>query len=129
MRSNHKQVQSTDPHLDYALTIQLQAMKRLKPFLPSLYSEFLLSAPAAGQGDKADTLLLGTELGDKSGGADGEGDLRGPGGVGKGTYDRGLGETFGFPGDARKMRERSKMKLWKEYYTGASIPSPLEDQG
>lgn len=22
------------------------------------------------------------------------------------------------PGDARKMRERSKMKLWKEYFTG-----------
>lgn len=47
---------------------------------------------------------------------EGEGDLRGPGGEGRGTYERGLGETFGFPGDARKMRERSKMKLWKEYF-------------
>lgn len=91
-------------------------MKQLKPFLPSLYSEFLLTAPAAAQGDnKTDHLLLGTELGDKAA-PDGEGDLRGPGGTGKGNYERGLGETFGFPGDARKMRERSKMKLWKEYY-------------
>ena len=98
-------------------------MKQLKPFLPSLYSEYLLTAPTAGQGDaKTDTLLLGTELGDKAG-PDGEGDLRGPGGTGKGSYERGLGETFGFPGDARKMRERSKMKLWREYYLGASTPS------
>lgn len=95
-------------------------MKQLKPFLPSLYSEYLLTAPAPGQGDnKTDHLLLGTELGDKAA-PDGEGDLRGPGGTGKGNYLRGLGETFGFPGDARKMRERSKMKLWKEYYTSLS---------
>jgi hypothetical protein len=66
-------------------------MKQLKPFLPSLYSEFLLSTAAhAHAGEKPDHLLLGTELGD----------------------------TFGFPGDARKMRERSKMKLWKEYFLG-----------
>ena len=61
-------------------------MKQLKPFLPSLYSEYLLAAPASatappGQADH----LLGTEVGgDKSA--------------------------------ARKMRERSKMKLWREYY-------------
>lgn len=79
-------------------------MKQLKPFLPSMYSEYLLTAPTAGQ-DPSE--------GDK---ADGEGDMRGPGGVGKGTYERGLGEIFGFPGDAKKMRERSKMKLWREYY-------------
>ena len=96
-------------------------MKTLKPFLPSLYSEYLLTASTAQvQGQAADHLLLGTELGEKSGtsGADGEGDLRGPGGDAKGSYQRGLGETFGFPGDARKMRERSKMKLWREYFLG-----------
>ncbi|GFZ47757.1 GTPase-activating protein GYP2 [Saitozyma sp. JCM 24511] len=104
-----------------ALKTQLPAMKQLKPFLPSLYSEFLLSTAAhAHVGEKPDHLLLGTELGDKSG--DGEGDLRGPGGEGKGPYERGLGETFGFPGDARKMRERSKMKLWKEYFLVLRYP-------
>lgn len=81
-------------------------MKALKIFLPSLYSEYLLHATASGE---AGALV------DASGAE--EGDLRGPGGEGRGTYERGLGETFGFPGDARKMRERSKMKLWKEYFT------------
>lgn len=85
-------------------------MKALKGFLPSLYSEYLLSSSStAAQPD----LLV--ETGAPAN--EGEGDLRGPGGEGRGTYERGLGEEFGFPGDARKMRERSKMKLWKEYFT------------
>ncbi|OCF45828.1 GTPase activating protein [Kwoniella heveanensis CBS 569] len=108
-----------------ALKSQLAAMKQLKPFLPSLYSEFLLSPHSSNTADSSsgaatDHLLLGTELGNEKQAHtshDGEGDLRGPGGEGKGHYQRGLGETFGFPGDARKMRERSKMKLWKEYFT------------
>lgn len=82
-------------------------MKALKIFLPSLYSEYLLHASSSS--GEAGTLV-------DTAGAE-EGDLRGPGGEGRGTYERGLGETFGFPGDARKMRERSKMKLWKEYFT------------
>ncbi|WWD07604.1 hypothetical protein V865_005705 [Kwoniella europaea PYCC6329] len=103
-----------------ALKSQLSAMKQLKPFLPSLYSEYLLSSPvstAAAQ-QQTDHLLLGTELNEKAGnvGTEAESDLRGPGGEGKGIYQRGLGEQFGFPGDARKMRERSKMKLWREYF-------------
>ena len=101
-------------------------MKQLKGFLPSMYSEFLLQSPASSltpHQPAADHLLLGTELGEKQGGAEGEGDLRGPGGDGKGNYQRGLGETFGFPGDARKMRERSKMKLWREYFMGQQLSS------
>ena len=94
-------------------------MKSLKGFLPGLYSEYLITAPATTTGHAADHLLLGTELGEKQ--AQEEGDLRGPGGDGKGIYERGLGETFGFPGDARKMRERSKMKLWREYFLGEPI--------
>lgn len=84
-------------------------MKALKGFLPSLYSEYLLNSSSIAQPD----LLVETG----AQGNEGEGDLRGPGGEGRGTYERGLGEQFGFPGDARKMRERSKMKLWKEYFT------------
>lgn len=92
-------------------------MRALKPFLPSLYSEYLLTNPsnANQQGD----FVLESPVNEKAPGLpEGEGDLRGPGGEGRGTYQRGLGETFGFPGDARKMRERSKMKLWREYFTG-----------
>lgn len=73
-------------------------MKALKPFLPSFYSEFLLSGTAgssSAQNEKQDNLLLGSEIGEKSGTQDGEGDLRGPGGEGRGQYQRGLGETFG----------------------------------
>lgn len=30
----------------------------------------------------------------------------------------GLGLTFGFPGDPKKLKEKSKMKLWKQYFEG-----------
>lgn len=73
-------------------------MKLLKPFTTSLYSEFLLAATE----DPEDA---------------GAGGRLGPGGEGRGTYQRGLGDTFGFPGDARKLRERSKIKLWREYFS------------
>ncbi|RSH86713.1 uncharacterized protein EHS24_004984 [Apiotrichum porosum] len=90
-----------------ALKSQLAEMKVLKTFLPSLYSEYLLNSGSSTPNAEASLVDMPLE---------GEGDLRGPGGEGRGTYERGLGETFGFPGDARKMRERSKMKLWKEYF-------------
>src|SRR4051794_38947749 len=107
-------------------------MKRLKPFVPSLYSEYLLTTPltsthAATEASRANLINLGMDAGGDNAMASssasvapliGEGDARGPGGVGKGQYDRGLGETFGYPGDARKLRERSKIKLWKEYFAG-----------
>lgn len=30
----------------------------------------------------------------------------------------GLGLLFGFPGDEIKMRDKVKMKLWKDYFEG-----------
>ncbi|UOH84190.1 hypothetical protein LQV05_000984 [Cryptococcus neoformans] len=100
-----------------ALKSQLPQMKRFKIFLPSLYSEYLLASPSNSHAQThTDNLLISTELAATGTAHDGEGDLRGPGGDGKGEYQRGLGETFGFPGDARKMRERSKMRLWREYF-------------
>jgi hypothetical protein len=79
-------------------------MKLLKGFTASLYSEFLLA-------EKDEDPALNGAV---------EGDARGPGGDGKGTYERGLGELFGFPGDAKKLREKSKIRLWKEYLSSAS---------
>lgn len=32
--------------------------------------------------------------------------------------DTGLGLVFRYPGDARKLRDRSKMRLWGEYMRG-----------
>ena len=95
-----------------ALKAQLYEMKQLKSFVPSLYSEYLLhvdpSLPASTAQliDASDAHITRAES-----------DARGPGGDGQGTYARGLGETFGYPGDARKLRERSKLKLWREYLT------------
>ena len=53
-------------------------MKALKGFLPTLYSEYLLIAPAAtAAGQAADHLVLGTELGEKGAAGEDEGDLLG----------------------------------------------------
>ena len=30
----------------------------------------------------------------------------------------GLGLTFGFPGDSKKLKDKSKMRLWKKYFNG-----------
>lgn len=35
--------------------------------------------------------------------------------------DTGLGMLFRYPGDARKLRDRSKMRLWGEYMRGISV--------
>jgi hypothetical protein len=111
-----------------ALKAQLSEMKLLKPFLPTLYSEYLLTQPAflTSQNittpavEKVDLINLGSDLGKEKSQSNNPNapaaDARGPGGDGKGSYERGLGETFGYPGDARKLRERSKIKLWREYF-------------
>lgn len=89
-------------------------MKQLKSFVPSLYSEYLLSVdPSSHPPQPAAGNLIDTSSGHVP---IAESDARGPGGESLGTYARGLGESFGYPGDARKLRERSKLKLWREYF-------------
>ena len=39
--------------------------------------------------------------------------------------DAGLGMIFRYPGDARKLRDRSKMRLWGEYFRGMLVHRPL----
>lgn len=39
----------------------------------------------------------------------------------KDAPDAGLGMLFRYPGDARKLRDRSKMRLWGEYLRGRSV--------
>ncbi|OAV99947.1 hypothetical protein PTTG_01439 [Puccinia triticina 1-1 BBBD Race 1] len=67
-------------------------MKILKPFVSTFYSEHLLSASAEEDG----THTTGQ-------------------GIGSG-YHAGLGAHFRYPGDPRKLREKSKVKLWKDYF-------------
>jgi hypothetical protein len=38
--------------------------------------------------------------------------------------DAGLGMLFRYPGDARKLRDRSKMRLWSEYLRGETLMLP-----
>lgn len=67
-------------------------MKTLKPFVSTFYSEHLLSSPNEEDG----THTTGQ-------------------GIGSG-YHAGLGAQFRYPGDPRKLREKSKVKLWKDYF-------------
>ncbi|KAJ5562412.1 hypothetical protein N7535_003135 [Penicillium sp. DV-2018c] len=71
-----------------------EAMKEvdsLRAVVTECYSEYLLSG-AKGKGQEGN-----------------EADTREP-------PDAGLGMIFRYPGDARKLRDRSKMRLWGEYF-------------
>lgn len=71
----------------------MKEVESLRTIVNGCYSEYLLS-------------------GAKGKGPDGaEGDGRQP-------PDAGLGLIFRYPGDARKLRDRSKMRLWGEYFRG-----------
>ncbi|KAJ5089213.1 hypothetical protein N7532_007897 [Penicillium argentinense] len=71
----------------------MKEVDNLRTVVTDCYSEYLLSgAKTKGQQDGAV-----------------EGDGRQP-------PDAGLGMLFRYPGDARKLRDRSKMRLWGEYF-------------
>lgn len=77
----------------------MKEVENLRTVVTNLYSEYLLSG-AKGKG------LEGVE-------ADG-----------RQPPDAGLGLIFRYPGDARKLRDRSKMRLWGEYFRGKSLFFP-----
>ncbi|WFD44034.1 hypothetical protein MPSI1_002699 [Malassezia psittaci] len=89
------------------LRSHLSEMKQLKPFLAGCYSETLLqedseaSAGNAQSSAAATPNLIDTE--------DDQEKYTPP------SYHMGLGDQFGFPGDPRKLKEKSKIRLWKEY--------------
>lgn len=73
----------------------MKEIENLRVVVNDCYSEYLLS-------------------GAKSKGQDGEGsEVHQP-------PDAGLGMIFRYPGDARKLRDRSKMRLWGEYFRGTA---------
>lgn len=72
----------------------MKEVDNLRSVVTECYSEYLLS---------------GTKAKDAS---DGEG---------RQPPDAGLGMLFRYPGDARKLRDRSKMRLWGEYFRGKLI--------
>ncbi|KAF5359991.1 hypothetical protein D9758_007584 [Tetrapyrgos nigripes] len=79
-----------------ALKIELQRgmMKQVKGFVKTCYSETLISASSPpDEKDQEDDSPSTEEV----------------------TYHGGLGLRFKFPGDPRKLREASKLKLWSSY--------------
>lgn len=72
-------------------------MDKMKEVVSQCYSEYLLSASLNKGKDAAAT---GTKV------------MEPP--------DTGLGVLFKYPGDLKKLRDRSKMRLWSEYFRGES---------
>ncbi|KAK4054839.1 hypothetical protein OIV83_000763 [Microbotryomycetes sp. JL201] len=102
------------------LKANLPMMKALKPFANTFFSEFFLGddidkLPDSGKqaaGDKVGELI---SLGDATEhGALSSKEFTTGSGTDQG-YHGGLGLVFKYPGDPKKLREKSKMKLWKEY--------------
>ncbi|CCX14986.1 rab-GTPase-TBC domain-containing protein [Pyronema domesticum] len=78
--------------LKRCLRTQMSEVKNLKLLVDSCYSEYLLSSQETKPSLDKDGTRRERE-----------------------PPDAGLGMTFKYPGDARKLRDRSKMRLWAEY--------------
>ncbi|CAD6923061.1 unnamed protein product [Tilletia controversa] len=113
-----------------SLRAQLGVMKTLKHFVESCYSEWLIKPDDV----KVKAIAAATAAVRETGGA-GFVDQDGPGepltftddGKTVGKYHAGLGVTFKFPGDPRKLREKSKMKLWRDYLS-VGLPNRLRGE-
>lgn len=73
----------------------VKEVENLKAVIGECYSEYLLSGSTKAERDSALT----------------SNGIRDP-------PDAGLGMLFRYPGDAKKLREQSKMRLWREYLRG-----------
>ena len=73
----------------------VKEVENLKAVIGECYSEYLLSGTTKAERDNA----LSSN------------------GV-RESPDAGLGMVFRYPGDAKKLREQSKMRLWREYFRG-----------
>ncbi|KAF9464905.1 TBC-domain-containing protein [Collybia nuda] len=87
-----------------ALKIELQRgqMKLVKGFVKTCYSEALVSTTSTvADNEREDGSLISEEKADAA--------------PRESTYHGGLGLRFKFPGDPKKLREASKIKLWTIY--------------
>lgn len=82
--------------LKRGLRTQMGEVRNLRVLVEGCYSEYLLGSPEGGFG-KEDASGKRKE---------------------REQPDAGLGMLFKYPGDARKLRDRSKMRLWAEYLRG-----------
>ncbi|PUU79316.1 rab-GTPase-TBC domain-domain-containing protein [Tuber borchii] len=86
--------------LKRGLRSQMGEVKNLRILVDSCYSEYLLGNSGGYDGVKRSTDGAGADESRKK-------DRDPP--------DAGLGMIFKYPGDTRKLRDRSKMRLWAEY--------------
>ncbi|KAJ6621467.1 TBC-domain-containing protein [Mycena sp. CBHHK59/15] len=94
-----------------ALKIELQRgqMRAVKGFVKTCYSEALVSTTShVADNEREDGSLISEEKDDPI--------------PRESTYHGGLGLKFKFPGDPKKLREGSKIKLWTQYLRGAAPP-------
>lgn len=99
--------------LKRGLRSQMGEVKNLRILVDSCYSEYLLGNSGGYDGVKRSTDGVGADESRKK-------DRDPP--------DAGLGMIFKYPGDTRKLRDRSKMRLWAEYLRGIST-SKSADSG
>ncbi|KAF8211085.1 rab-GTPase-TBC domain-containing protein [Mycena galopus ATCC 62051] len=87
-----------------ALKVELQRgqMRAVKGFVKTCYSEALVSTTSqVADNEREDGSLISEEKDDPT--------------PRESTYHGGLGLKFKFPGDPKKLREASKIKLWTQY--------------
>lgn len=75
----------------------VKELENLKAVVAECYSEYLLSGNNKSEREGVKVAIGAKDL-----------------------PDVGLGMIFRYPGDARKLRDRSKMRLWGEYFRGRS---------
>ncbi|KIM22819.1 hypothetical protein M408DRAFT_277951 [Serendipita vermifera MAFF 305830] len=93
-------------HLRDALKIQLDLgrMRQVKAFVKTCYSEVLIPVSNPEADNEREDGSIMTDNGEVDGNP-----------LAQTSYHGGLGLTFKFPGDAKKLREGSKLKLWTTY--------------
>lgn len=77
----------------------VKEVENLKAVMAECYSEYLLSG--ANKAERETAMAING--------------LKDP-------PDAGLGMVFRYPGDTKKLREQSKMRLWREYLRGGWVP-------
>lgn len=80
----------------------IKEVEKLKQVVGQCYSEFLLSGATKAERESA---MAANKI--------------------QKAPDAGLGMVFRYPGDAKKLREQSKTRLWREYLRGKFLPTLL----
>ncbi|BGP28952.1 hypothetical protein JCM10296v2_000688 [Rhodotorula toruloides] len=105
-------------NLRVRLKASLPLMKTLKPFANTFFSEWFLSPDREDEErrkkDEENKVAELISFDEKGKGKEDDEPWTTESGI-DGRFHAGLGMIFKYPGDPRKLREKSKMKLWRQY--------------